>query len=41
MIVPAEHMVCDDGVATAFGVGLTVIDPVAVIIPQPPVNVTV
>ena len=41
VIACPEQIVCDEGVATASGIGLTVIDPVAVIIPQPPVNVTV
>ena len=35
------QIVCEAGVAIAFGIGLTVIVPVAVIVPQPPVSVTV
>jgi Na+-transporting NADH:ubiquinone oxidoreductase subunit NqrE len=39
----AEHTICEEGVATALGVGLTVILPVAVTAPvqPPPVGVTV
>ena len=43
MVVMADplQIVCDEGVATALGVGFTVMFPVAVPVPLPPVNVTV
>ena len=40
-VVAPEHTACDEGVAIATGIEFTVMVPVFVTVPQPPVNVIV